>query len=385
MSEIILPETMKAAIATGFGKINENIEVVDNWPVPKLDEKHKKDELLIRILACALAPGDVRVLSGKTDWIQLPKGGHPYIIGGDVSGIVVASNNPKFKIGEYVVSRFELPGPVGGVAEYKIVKASLTEHCPTTIGPIHACGLTASAMVAKKIVSCYAKKGDRALVIGGSGGVGSSVLQYLRQIGASYIAAVSTQVELCESLGADYVLDYNYEDWWEVDEFQKQPFDVVFDMVGGENWSKGGRSRKAVKRRGKYVALPPGVQSDIEVHGPKDMISISCQWFCATLSTCVNCGLPSYIVPTSVLDLHDGDLHELLQDVVDGKLHPVLDESSPYMFTEDAIQEAFRLQKACHAHGKVVVQVADIEWSESGTIVLHQHHKHHIHHPYLAN
>lgn len=373
---------MRAAIATGFGKIDEKIKVVDDWPVPTLADNHNTDELLIRVLACALAPGDVRILSGKTDWIQLPKGGHPYVVGSDVSGIVVESNNSKFHPGDYVVSRFELPGPVGGLADYKLAKASLTEHCPTTIGPVHACGLTASAMAAKKIVSQYAKKGDRALVIGGSGGVGTSVLQYLKESGAAYVAAVSAQAHLCESLGAKYVVDYNYEDWWEVDEFKKQPFDIVFDMVGGDNWSKGGRSGKAVKSRGKYIMLPPGVQSDIEVHGWKDMLSLSCQWFWTVLSTCLSCKVPRCIIPDG-LDLHDGDLHELLQDVVDGKFHIVVDESSPFDFTEASVQEAFRLQKSCHAHGKIVVQVADMEWSEEiGSIIPHPHHKHHIHHHY---
>ena len=356
---------MTAAIATGCGEIDDNISVVDNWQVPILRKGHKfkvnKDEVLIKVLACALAPGDVRVLSGKTDWIQLPKGGHPYVVGSDVSGIVVASNNKnkrKFKPGDYVVSRFELPGPVGGLAEYRVVKASLTEHCPKSIDPIQACGLTASAMAAKKIVSQCMKKGDRALVIGGSGGVGSSVLQYLKLQGAAYIAAVSTQDTLCKSLGADRVIDYRNENWWEMDEFQDEPFDIVFDMVGGENWEKGACSGRAIKRKGKYVMLPPGVQSDIELHGWADMVAISCQWMWLMLSTRLSRKIPRCVMPDG-LDLQDGDLRELLQDVAEGRLQPVLDPSSPFEFTEAGVRQAFHLQKSCHAHGKVVVKVAD--------------------------
>jgi NADPH:quinone reductase-like Zn-dependent oxidoreductase len=76
----ITPQTMKAAIATGFGGIDENIHVREDWPVPCLDN-FGQGFLLVRILACALAPGDVRLLSGKTDYIQLPASGHPYIVG----------------------------------------------------------------------------------------------------------------------------------------------------------------------------------------------------------------------------------------------------------------------------------------------------------------
>jgi NADPH:quinone reductase-like Zn-dependent oxidoreductase len=78
--QIIAPQTMKVAIATGFGGIDENIHVREGWPVPCLDD-YGQGFLLVRILACALAPGDVRLLSGKTDYVQLPASGHPYIVG----------------------------------------------------------------------------------------------------------------------------------------------------------------------------------------------------------------------------------------------------------------------------------------------------------------
>jgi hypothetical protein len=74
------PQTMKTAIATGFGEIDKNIHVREDWPIPCLDD-FGPGFLLVRILACALAPGDVRLLSGKTDYVQLPASGHPYVTG----------------------------------------------------------------------------------------------------------------------------------------------------------------------------------------------------------------------------------------------------------------------------------------------------------------
>ncbi|CAB9515094.1 alkenal/one oxidoreductase, chloroplastic [Seminavis robusta] len=346
---------MKAAIATGFGDIDKNIQVVEDWPVPTLKAK---DEILVKVSACALAPGDVRVLSGKTDWIQLPKGGHPYVVGGDLSGVVISSNSKTFKPGDYVVSRFELPGPSGALGEYKVVKESLTEHCPESIDPIQSCGLTASTMAAKKIVDQCVNKGDRVLVIGGSGAVGSSVLQYAKLAGAAHVVAVSSQEDLCKSLGADSVIDYRNQNWWQMPEYQTDPFDVAIDLVGGENWEQGGCSGAAIKRKGFYVALPPGVQSDIELHGCWGLVSLSFQWLWLVLWTTLHPKVPRNVMPDG-LDLRDGDLREMLNDVVEGRIKPVVDPSSPFEFNSDSVREAFHLQGSKHAHGKVVVKITD--------------------------
>ena len=356
LSPSSLPKTMKVAIATGFGDIDANVHIDNGWPVPAVHTK--KDELLVQVLACALAPGDCRVLSGKTDWIQLPKGGHPYIMGGDVSGRVVVSKSSKFKPGDYVVSRFELPGPWGGLAEYKVVKESFTEHCPKSIDPITACGLTASTMAGKKIVAQTVKPGDRVLVIGGSGGVGSSVLQYAKIHGASFIAAVSTQEKLCQALGADRVIDYRKEKWWEIPEFQAEPFDVVVDMVSEGDWEKGGRHCRGISRKGTYVVLPPGVQSEVSVHGLWDILSLTFQWVWMGLWTRLNPRVPKCVMPDG-LDLQNGDLSGMLKDVAGGKIKPVLDPASPFHFDELEVRDAICLQKSCHAHGKVVVKITD--------------------------
>jgi NADPH:quinone reductase-like Zn-dependent oxidoreductase len=109
---------MKAAVATGAGDVDRTVFVRDDWPVPSIDRiserKTKDKEMLIRILTCALAPGNPRILSGATYWIQLPRSGHPYVIGSDVAGLVmqVEPKEEKLHVGYYVVSRFELPGHV---------------------------------------------------------------------------------------------------------------------------------------------------------------------------------------------------------------------------------------------------------------------------------
>jgi NADPH:quinone reductase-like Zn-dependent oxidoreductase len=354
-------ETMKAVVATGFGAIDENIYLRTDWPKPFLPPD-SKGLMIIRVLACALAPGDVRVLSGKTDWMQLPKGGHPYVIGSDTSGIVntVSPEETGFQVGDYVVARFDEPKPQGGVAEYRLVKTSLCEKCPDSISPIHSCGLTASSMAAKKIVEKFMKPNDRVLVIGGSGAVGSSVIQYAKLDKARFIAAVSTQEDLCRSLGADKIIDYRKNKWWKMPEFHENDtkFDVVFDLVNGDNWIKGGCSGKAVKRKGKYVALLTGVETEVEVHGVKDVMKLMFEFIGRFLYSRLNPRVPKWVAPEA-LELKEGDLKELLDDVQEGRLKPILDVASPFEFSEEGLRKAMALQKSIHAHGKVVIKIAD--------------------------
>jgi NADPH:quinone reductase-like Zn-dependent oxidoreductase len=353
--------TMKAAVATGFGAIDENIFVQEHVARPSLPDGDASHYMIVRVLACALAPGDVRILSGKTDYMQLPPGGHPYIIGSDVCGIVHDINDEtiRFRKGDVVVCRFDEPIPQGGVAEYRLVKMDLSERAPPSITPVKACTLPASAMAARVVASKFVKPNSRVLILGGSGGVGTFLCQYVKLQGASYLAATSSQTKLCTELGCDCVIDYCQDNWWEVAEFHENKFDVVFDLVGGDNWKRGGCSGLALKREGAYVALVPGVETEIVVHGPIDIAKIMFQLvFPKMLWSRMNPFLPTWHAPEA-LALKPGDLGELFQDVDEGRIRVILDPSSPFPFTQDGVREAMKLQKSIHAHGKVVVKIAD--------------------------
>ena len=364
---------MKAAVATALQGNVQDVTVQEDWPAPVLDPKRDNDCLILRVLACALAPGDVRVLSGQTAFVQLPKG-PPYVVGSDVSGVVVqVPQNPQrhaqhFSVGDYVVARFDEPQPQGGMAQYRKVLARLTAHCPSSIAPTAACGLPASAMAAKRLVSEHVRPGNRVLVIGGSGGVGSYVLQYAKLSetkgggGASFVATVSTQVKQCQRLGADVVLDYQSPSprWWQTPDFQQDSdkFDVVIDLVNGDNWTTGAQTGSAVKRQGTYVAVLTGVETDVTVRGWWDLIRITFEWLGRSLYARLHPKLPNWVVPDA-LKLEEGDLDSLLQDVVEGRIETVLDPASPFPFTTQGVRDALALQTSKHAHGKVVVQIAN--------------------------
>lgn len=176
----------------------------------------------------------------------------------------VADGETYLQPGDRVVSQFDRNW--GGLAEYALAKSS---HCarnpPAGLSSAEAAA-TSSSGAGAVVISRYVKRGDRVLVIGGSGGVGTFLVQLARIRGASFVAAVSTQTELMLELGVDKAIDYREEDVWEMDEFRSEAgrFDVVFDLVE-KGWdrvtSKEGRADPIVKtgrQGGRFVTTVRG-------------------------------------------------------------------------------------------------------------------------------
>jgi NADPH:quinone reductase-like Zn-dependent oxidoreductase len=373
---------MKAAVATGIQDIDQYLHVQDDWPQPTLataiDGKTGKRAnndtyMIVKVLACALAPGDCRLFGGKTDLAQLPKSGRPYVIGSDICGIVTevfqkeneSGDDPKFKIGDKIIARFDEPQPHGMCAEYACVKTELSEHCPASIPAIQACTLPASAAAAKLVATRYIKRNDRVLVLGASGGVGTFLCQYIKRVqGAAFLAATTTQKELATSiLGVDRIIDYRKENWWELEsEFQNEPFDVVVDLVNGPlNWPVGACSSrtKVLKPKAPYLQLLSGVETELDMRSIVfDIIPFV---FRLMISRPLYCKLhpkgPQWVGPPG-LELQPGDLKGILEDVTEKRIQVVLDPSSPFSFDTEGVRDAMKLQRSIHAHGKVVIDIA---------------------------
>jgi NADPH:quinone reductase-like Zn-dependent oxidoreductase len=197
---------MKCILIDKHGEdIDKLLTIAEDHPKPI----RKKGEVLIQVQACALAPGDIRVMKGHCDYFQAPRS-FPYIPGGDISGTVQeADEDSRFhKEGDAVLAMFEIPRPLDGLAEYACAKESLVELVSkeSIISPAEAACLTSSALFAFHAVE-HVKTGSRVLILGGSGGVGTFLIQLARNAGASYIATTSTDEQLCHSLGADYVIN----------------------------------------------------------------------------------------------------------------------------------------------------------------------------------
>jgi len=367
---------MKAAIATGIEDIEQYIHVQDDWPQPTLanalDGKTGRqikpaEWMIVKVLACALAPGDCRLFKGRTDIIQLPKSGRPYVIGSDGSGIVteVALEETYFQVGDRIIARFDEPQPHGMCAEYACVKTSLSEKCPKSILATDACTLPASAAAARLIVEQHIHENDRVLVLGASGGVGTFLCQYIKnkqQQGnttTGFLAATTTQKELATSLGVDRVIDYRSEKWWALEtEFQGTPFDVVVDLVNGTNWQQGACSgTKVLKRKALYLQLQTGVETEIDMRlGYIGIVPFVMQFVFRTMYSKLHPSCPRYVSPQG-LDLKSRDLKVILEDIAQKRIRVVLDPAGPFQFDTKGVREAMALQQSIHAHGKVVIEI----------------------------
>eukprot|EP00543_Licmophora_paradoxa_P002778 CAMPEP_0202446610 /NCGR_PEP_ID=MMETSP1360-20130828/5138_1 /ASSEMBLY_ACC=CAM_ASM_000848 /TAXON_ID=515479 /ORGANISM="Licmophora paradoxa, Strain CCMP2313" /LENGTH=366 /DNA_ID=CAMNT_0049063193 /DNA_START=188 /DNA_END=1288 /DNA_ORIENTATION=- len=361
---------MKAAIASGIETIDEFLHVQDDWPKPTLamaidgktgklvsnlkDDRH----MVVQVLACALAPGDFRLFAGKTDMMQLPKSGRPYVIGSDICGIVteIAADENYFLIGDKIVARFDEPQPHGMCAEYACVKTKFSEKCPPSIPAVEACTVPASAAAARLVAQKLVKPNDRVLLLAASGGVGTFFCQYAKLQGASYLAATTTQSELVKSLGVDRVIDYRTQNWWEIEE--EEPFDLVVDLVNGQNWQLGGCSGSKVLK-GKettYAQLLTGLETEIDSHG-LGIVSFIAMIIGRSIYSKLKWSCPKWTSPQG-LDLQPGDLKAVLEDVAEKRIRVVLDPASPHSFDTEAVREAMKKQGSKHAHGKVVIEVA---------------------------
>lgn len=312
--------------------------------------------------ACALAPGDVRVLSGHCDYFQEPPEGFPYIPGGDVSGIVVeADETSRFKKGDTVLAMFELPRPLHGLAEFISVKENLAEIAPKNASPVESAALTSSALSAYLAVKKFVKSGHRILVLGGSGGVGAFFIQLAKKEGASFVATTSTEKELMLSLGADKVINYKEVNWWE-DRIllEAEPFDLMVDLaIGYEAWVQANKSHmlKTRKNGGLFLAFASD-EPLLEVHNLWQTMKTLLPMAWRAFSTKYLSSSPQYTWHDG-LDVKPGVFAEIVSLFEDGSLKVVLDPISPLPFTEDGVKRGFILMQERHAHGKVVVQIAN--------------------------
>lgn len=347
-----LPKTMKAIQISQFVKADQsNLDQVMTMDlaadVPLLK---KKNQILIKVLACSFSPGDIIMAQGNIIFMHPER--FPYVPGMDVCGKVVnANDSTKFRVGDIVVADNGMT-LIGGMAEYMAVPESEAVLKPTSL-PEPQSAASSSAITARNAVMDYVSKGDRVLILGGSGGVGSAAITIAKKhADASFIATTSTQVDLCKSLGADVVIDYRKDNWWDM-EWEKK-FDVIIDTVGGGNFvNKANRVIKTRTQGGTFVAV---VGDD-----PKPDAT---SWWKAIKWAASLPGRPLYTwfrrrtLPKYVLlmpyDSQKGR-KQVLGWMEEKAFDVHLDDKSPHPFTIEGVREAFRTVASGHAHGKVVV------------------------------
>lgn len=333
---------MKAAIIRAHGG-PEQLEVVDDWPKPTIGE----GDVLLKVKAASLNYHDVFTRNGMPG-IKLNL---PVVPGLDLAGEVVEVGEgvSDFAPGDRVLvdplNRVEggLQGETydGGLQEFARVRAHQLIRLPENVSFEQAASLPVAYGTAYRMMVGRGgvKAGEKVLVLGASGGVGTGAVLVAKQLGAHVIACGSSDAKLAKLLeiGADEVIDYTKVD------FAKEVFarfgkphrrtydggvDVVVNFTGGDTWV---RSLRALKRGGRLLTCGATAGFD-----PKEDLRF---------------------IWTFELDIKGSnswartDLEALLTLISEGKLTPVIDKVLPL----DQAQEALRLIEERKVIGKVIV------------------------------
>jgi len=359
-------ETMKAIVNTHFGAIDDVLRMDLTHPRCNLADSQPGD-MLIKVLACSLSPGDNRNINGSVSFIR--KCQFPWTPGHDVCGEIVAIRDDDadakqhFAPGDIIVTTSSQTIMQGGLAEYALVESAHAAKKPPNIRPAAAATLGSSAQRALQAVrKVKVGSGHRVLVLGGSGGFGSFVIPLLKAKGA-FVVTTSTQDSFCRELGADRVLNYEkYNDsqcWWNMDEFQgKHKFDCIMDCEPDRKGNPLGWSlcRKVLKSRangGFYLAVSMD-DPDAKMQSLGGVIKHMVPMLWRSFKSSIPCSrIPKYRLFIAAPER--SDLSEVMDLVDTGKLNVVFDEGSPFPFTQDGVIQAFHRVNSKHAHGKISI------------------------------
>eukprot|EP00197_Chlamydomonas_leiostraca_P008998 CAMPEP_0202870226 /NCGR_PEP_ID=MMETSP1391-20130828/15046_1 /ASSEMBLY_ACC=CAM_ASM_000867 /TAXON_ID=1034604 /ORGANISM="Chlamydomonas leiostraca, Strain SAG 11-49" /LENGTH=293 /DNA_ID=CAMNT_0049550735 /DNA_START=78 /DNA_END=959 /DNA_ORIENTATION=+ len=208
-------------------------------------------------------PCDYKIRKNRLSPLKFPK-----VTGSDGAGVVVsAPSTSRFKAGDEVMFMAYPMWQYGSAAEYTVMPEQHVALKPASVDFVQAASLPLVANTAwqalDKAFNLHGRlDGQKVLIHGGSGGVGSMAVQLAKAKGAHVTTTCSASNEqLCRQLGADVVIDYAMAGGFEVgaNEVAPEGFDAVVNAVGGDyDW----RSMKCVKRGGHYCIVIRNLTAD---------------------------------------------------------------------------------------------------------------------------
>lgn len=239
---------MLAVVLKGFGGV-ENLQV-EEIPEPNA---LNPGEVLVQVRGIGIDQIDVKTREGGGMAGKL-KEEKPMILGWDLSGVVVkkGENVEELRIGDQVFGTIRFPGVGRTYAEYVVAPASELAFKPENISFAEAAAATQSPLTAWQalVETGHIQSGDKVLIHGASGGVGSFAVQIAKQGGAYVIGTGSgAHKEFIRELGVDEFIDYKTQRFEEI----VSDVDFVLDTVGGDTFV---RSLSVLKPEGMIVLLP---------------------------------------------------------------------------------------------------------------------------------
>src|SRR3954469_3666375 len=327
-------DSMKAAIYCEYGLANLRYAEIQK-PVPT------DDQMLVKVRAVSVNPYDWHFIEG-TPYIMRALGvglrkPKDTRVGVDYAGTVeaVGKNVTQFKLGDDVFG-----GRGGAFAQYICVRPDRgIARKPANITPEQAASVNIPAITALQGLRDKGKvqAGQKVLINGASGGVGTFAVQIAKSMGADVTGVCSGRnVEMVKSLGADHVIDYTKEDFAK----SAERYDVILDNVPNHSLSE---CRAILPPEGKYVMIGGGGPSDNPWVGPFGRVI-----HMLLLKPFVKQPMTMMMADSNAKDL------TLLAGLMEaGTLKPVIDRT----YKIEELPAAIRYLEEGHARGKVVLTV----------------------------
>jgi NADPH:quinone reductase-like Zn-dependent oxidoreductase len=296
-------------------------------------------EVLVRVRASSVNPYDWHYLTGRPNLFRPAFGGlrRPKyrILGADLAGEVEAVGKAvtRFRPGDEVYGQTA----AGAYAEYATIAEAGLAPKPANLTYEQAAAVPLAGFTALQAIRDRGKvqPGQRVLINGASGGVGTLAVQIAKSFGAEVTGVCSTaNVEMVRSIGADHVIDYTRDDFAS----SPQRYDLLLDNVGNRSLSE---LRSILAPKGTYLAS----------YGQPENTWLGPVWFLARmalLSLFVSQKLTTFTAKATT-----EDLHTLTALIEAGTLMPVVDRA--YSLAE--VPDAFWYLEQGHAKGKVVITV----------------------------
>ena len=359
--------SMEAIYYEQYGDLNV-LQFTNKFKSPTIDDKpNKNDEkVLVRIVYTSVNPLDYKIREGFFKNVFINKTIFPVIPSVDMSGIVVKSQAPNFKVGDEV---FGINGESGCMAEFSVMNAKSIAHKPREMSHAQASTIPLIGLTAHQSLSKIGdiKPGQKVLILGASGNVGSYCVEYAKNVlGAKVYAVCSTRegFNRVKKLDPELTLanfgdgSHNVPDSEEEDdnlpfEYNVPDVDVIIDCMGDDTLRK--RTWRLLKaKRGKYIQI--GLTQELTY------------WKTLTLGTFISwrkfisalhLGPDFYLFSVDTKNQSE-NLSMLAQQHIHNKITiPSIVQSFNELNLENA-KSAFGLAESGKLRGKIVLQVCKL-------------------------
>jgi len=324
-------DTMQAFVYRCYGSPDVlTLETVEK-PVPA------ENEVLVKIKAAGVNPLDWHYMRGSPYIMRLGTGlGAPddVRLGVDFAGTVeaVGKNVKKYKPGDDVFGR-----GTGAFADY----LSIAEDRALALKPDNMSFQQAAAVPIAAVTALQAlrnkgqlREGQKVLINGASGGVGTFAVQFARLIGAEVTAVCSARnADMVSLIGADHVIDYKTQDYTQSGE----KYDLIIDMIGNHSLSD---NRQVLTAEGRFVIVGGGHGNWI---GP----------LAGPIKASVYSPFVSQDFVLLMAQMRKDDLETLADLMTAGEITPVIDQT----FALHEVPDAIRYSEAGRARGKIVIRM----------------------------